>query len=170
MPHPDPRRGARLADYATAAASLAPLSDRRLRALVDGAAPVGSGIGGSTAELTVDGVRVFVKKVPLTDLERRPENVRSTANLFGLPTYYQYGVGSAGFGAWRELAAHAMTTAWVLADAYPGFPLMYHWRVLPDSPAAARGDFADTAETVSYSRRRRRTSSHCTATTTTASQ
>lgn len=46
--------------------------------------------------------------MPLTDVELRPENVRSTANLFGLPTFYQYGVGSAGFGARRELAVHLM--------------------------------------------------------------
>ncbi len=29
---------------------------------------------------------------------------------------------------------HTMTTNWVLGDEYAGFPLMYHWRVLPDSP------------------------------------
>ncbi|MDF3293621.1 hypothetical protein [Streptomyces silvisoli] len=46
----------------------------------------------------------------------------------------------AGFGAWRELAAHIMTTGWVLKNEYAGFPLLYHWRVLPDSPPA---DFAD---------------------------
>ncbi|MGW3917776.1 hypothetical protein ACWEBX_40980, partial [Streptomyces sp. NPDC005070] len=65
---------------------------------------------------------------------------RSTANLFGLPMFYQYGVGSAGFGAWRELAAHVMTTNWVLGNAYEGFPLMYHWRVLPDSPPEGFAD------------------------------
>ena len=55
----------------------------------------------------------------------------STANLFGLPTYYQYGIGSAGFGVWRELSAHEMTTEWVLQGECPNFPMMYHWRVLP---------------------------------------
>lgn len=81
-----------------------------------------------------------MKRVPLTDVERQPEHLRSTANLFDLPLFYQYGVGSAGFGAWRELATHLMTTAWVLKNAYAGFPLLFHWRVLPDSPPA---DFAD---------------------------
>ncbi|WP_246239425.1 protein kinase family protein [Acrocarpospora corrugata] len=66
--------------------------------------------------------------------------MRSTANVFGLPTFYQYGVGSAGFGAWRELAAHVMTTNWVLANEYEGFPLMYHWRVIPDSPPEGFAD------------------------------
>ncbi|MFF4539953.1 protein kinase family protein [Streptomyces aureus] len=134
MHTPEPRHAARLASYGKVATSLALLSDRRLGEAVAAASPLGSGIGGRSAELDVDGTRVFVKKVPLTDVETRPGNVRSTANLFGLPMFYQYGVGSAGFGAWRELAAHIMTTNWVLGGAYEGFPLMYHWRVLPDSP------------------------------------
>ncbi|MFG2909192.1 protein kinase family protein [Kitasatospora sp. NPDC048286] len=125
---------ARLAAYGTVATRLSLLSDRRLGEIVASAPPVGSGIGGRSAELDIDGTRVFVKRVPLTDVETEPENIRSTANLFGLPMFYQYGVGSAGFGAWRELAVHIMTTNWVLGKEYEGFPLMYHWRVLPDSP------------------------------------
>jgi hypothetical protein len=125
---------ARLADYAIVSTRLSLLSDRRLRVVVASASPAGAGIGGRSAELDIEGRRVFVKRVPLTDVEARPENARSTANLFGLPLFYQYGVGSAGFGAWRELAVHIMTTNWVLGREYEGFPLMYHWRVLPDSP------------------------------------
>lgn len=124
-------RAARLANYATASTRLAGLGDRQLSELVEQASPMGSGMGGTSARLEIDGVPVFVKYVPLTDLERRPENVLSTANLFQLPTFYQYGIGSAGFGVWRELAVHTMTTNWVLAHAYQDFPLMYHWRVLP---------------------------------------
>ncbi|MCX4769822.1 protein kinase family protein [Streptomyces sp. NBC_01285] len=138
--HPDRRHPARLAAYGSVSTHLSLLSDRRLGEVVRAATPLGSGMGGRSAELDVCGTRVFVKRVPLTDLELRPENVRSTANLFGLPTFYQYGVGSAGFGAWRELAAHTITTGWVLGDVYGDFPLMYHWRVLPDS--APQG-FAD---------------------------
>lgn len=137
---PDSRHAARLAAYGRVSTHLSLLSDRRLGEVVAAADPLGAGIGGRSAELEVGGDRVFVKRVPLTDLEMRPENARSTANLFGLPVFYQYGVGSTGFGAWRELAAHAMTTGWVLGNEYEGFPLMYHWRVLPDSPP--RG-FAD---------------------------
>lgn len=124
---------ARLTSYSAVSTSLALLSDRALALAVDAAAPVGSGIGGKSALLDVDGIPVFVKRVPLTDLERRPENARSTANLFELPLFCHYGIGGPGFGAWRELAVHAMTTNWVLAGDYEGFPLMYHWRVLPDS-------------------------------------
>lgn len=128
-------RAARLAAHGAVGTALSLLSDRRLAEIVAGAAPIGSGVGGRAAELDVDGTRVFVKRIPLTDLELRPEHLRSTANLFELPLFYQYGIGSAGFGAWRELAAHTMTTNWVVGDgdAYAGFPLMYHWRVLPDS-------------------------------------
>ena len=55
----------------------------------------------------------------------------STKNLFDLPMYFQYGIGSQGFGSWRELAVHTMTTNWVLAGECLNFPLMYHSRVLP---------------------------------------
>jgi hypothetical protein len=88
------------------------------------------------------GVRVFVKQVPVTERELLPGNARSTANLFDLPGFYQYGLGSAGFGAWRELAAHIMTTNWVLSDEHWAFALLYHWRVLP-GPAATDGVFAE---------------------------
>jgi hypothetical protein len=123
----------RLAAYSAVSTSLALPSDRALVQILDAAAPLGSGIGGKSALLEVAGMPVFVKRVPLTDLERRPENVRSTANLFELPLFCHYGIGGPGFGAWRELAVHAMTTNWVLAGDYAGFPLMYHWRVVPDS-------------------------------------
>lgn len=110
-------RGARPAVHGAVATALALCSDRELHDLVEGAEPLGSGIGGTVALLDIGGTPVFVKRVPLTDLERQPENVRSTANLFGLPAFFHYGVGvigGPGFGAWRELAAHTMTTNWVL--------------------------------------------------------
>ncbi|MCB5906917.1 protein kinase family protein [Streptomyces pinistramenti] len=140
MPQPDSSHAARLAAYASVGTRLSLLSDRRIGAAVAAATPLGTGIGGRSAELDVGGTRVFVKRIPLTDIESRPEHVRSTANLFGLPLHYQYGVGSAGFGAWRELAVHIMSTHWVLGGAYGGFPLMYHWRVLPDSPPVGFAD------------------------------
>ncbi len=124
----------RLTTHASVSAALARLSDHELSDLLERAVPNGSGIGGPTALLDVAGTRVFVKRLPLTDLELRPENVRSTANLYDLPVHLHYGVGligSAGFGAWRELAAHTMTTDWVLKGEHDGFPLTYHWRVLP---------------------------------------
>jgi hypothetical protein len=128
---------ARLAEFGAASTALALLSDHRLGRLLDRAPTVFSGIGGTAVRVDIGGTPVFVKRVPLTDLERRPEHVMSTANLFRLPNFYQYGVGSAGFGVWRELAAHVMTTNWVLEKRCASFPLLYHWRVLPGPPPPA---------------------------------
>jgi len=150
---PDMSRGARLAAHGAVSTSLALCSDRRLHELVDAATPIGSGIGGRTVLLEVDGTPVFVKQVPLTDLERRPENVHSTANLFGLSVFCQYGIGGIGgpgFGAWRELAVHTMTTNWVIAGDYEGFPLMHHWRVLPGPGRPLPEELADVERAVAY--------------------
>ncbi len=125
MKCPDMSRGARLTAHSAVSTSLALRSDRALRELVDTAMPIGSGIGGKSALLEIAGTPVFVKRVPLTDPERQPEHVRSTANLFELPVFCQYGIGTIGgpgFGAWRELAVHTMTTNWVLAAEHEGFP------------------------------------------------
>ena len=75
------------------------------------------------------GTKVFVKKIPLTSLEY--QNFYSTNNLYDLPTFYNYGVGSAGFGAFRELVSHIKTTNWVLAGEIAHFPIMYHYRIVP---------------------------------------
>jgi hypothetical protein len=133
----------RLDRHRAIAAALAGLSDDELAARVDAATPLGAGIGGRTARLDVGGVAVFVKRIPLTDLERRPEHAGSTANLFGLPACYQYGVGSTGFGAWRELATHHSTTQWVRTGVSPRFPLLHHWRILaaPPAPPPDLGDW-----------------------------
>ncbi|GIG87574.1 serine/threonine protein phosphatase [Plantactinospora endophytica] len=141
--------GARLAGHGRVATALALLSDQELGRLVAGARHLGAGIGGTSAVLDVDGVPVFVKRVPLTDLERRPENVRSTANLFGLPTYCHYGVGGPGFGAWRELAATIWTTQQVIGGQSAAFPLMYHWRLLPGAPPLA-DELVDVERVVAY--------------------
>ncbi|NUR03751.1 MAG: protein kinase family protein [Streptomyces sp.] len=146
-------RGGRLAAHGAVSTSLALCSDRRLFELVDAGAPISSGIGGKTVLLEVDGIPVFVKQVPLTDLERRPENAHSTANLFAVPSFCQYGIGSfggPGFGAWRELAVHTMTTNWVIAGDYEGFPLMYHWRVLPGPGRQLPQELADVEAVVAY--------------------
>ncbi|GAA4066996.1 protein kinase family protein [Nonomuraea soli] len=138
----DRARPARFSEISTA---LQLMSDDRLAKALTTAPVNGRGIGGATFVLEVGAAEVFVKKIPLTDLELA--HPRSTANLFDLPTFYQYGLGSTGFGAWRELATHVMTTNWALAGDYPGFPLAYHWRVLP---GPAGGDYEDIDETVAY--------------------
>ena len=125
----------RFARHRDVAAALAALSDRELQHIVEAAPIHGTSIGGSSMVLHVAGMPVFAKRVPLTDLER--QHARSTANLFELPTVYQYRVGSSGFAVWRELAAHEMTTAWEIAERCNGFPLLHHWRVLEGSPGLA---------------------------------
>ncbi|UED86457.1 protein kinase family protein [Streptomyces profundus] len=149
---PGRSHGGRLAAHGAVGKALARCGDEELRALVDSAVPMGSGIGGKAALLEVAGVPVFVKRMPLSDLERRPEHVRSTANLFALPDFCHYGVGligTPGFGAWRELDVHTMTTDWVLNGEYEGFPLMYHWRVLPDSTPLP-DELGDVERAVAY--------------------
>jgi hypothetical protein len=146
-------RASRLAAHAAVATALSLRTDHELRELVDAAPRIGAGIGGETVLLDVDGAPVFVKHVRLTDLEREPEHVRSTANLFDLPTFCHYGVGTigaAGFGAWRELAVHVMTTGWVIAGEHEGFPLMHHWRVLPDAGRPLPDELADVERAVEY--------------------
>ncbi|HEX4182949.1 MAG TPA: hypothetical protein VHY34_06810 [Caulobacteraceae bacterium] len=113
------------------AARLAALSDDQLTALMAETASWRThGQGGQSGVIDVEGLKVFVKKINLTDLERTAGDEGSTANLFDLPLFYQYGVGSAGFGAWRELRAYLKASAWALSGECPHFPLVYHWRVL----------------------------------------
>lgn len=100
MKCPGMSRSARLTAHSAVSTSLALCSDRALRELVDTAVPIGSGIGGESALLEVAGTPIFVKRVPLTDLERHPEHVRSTANLFELPVFCHYGIGTIGMPGW----------------------------------------------------------------------
>lgn len=124
---------------------LAALSDSDLQVLLEKAKPLSKGIGGTCMLLHIDDVPVFVKKIPLTDLERK--HYRSTKNIFNLPLCYQYGIGSAGFGVWRELEAHLMTTQWVLNKECEHFPILYHWRELTKTKSQ---DACDVAKDVAY--------------------
>lgn len=152
MTGPPSSYGERMGRYGAVSAALALLGDDQLGRLVDAAPAVGSGVGGGTAVLDVAGAPVFAKRVPLTDLERDPAHVRSTANLFGVPARCHYGVvrwAGPGFGAWRELAANTMTTSWVLTGRSEAFPLLYHWRVLPGA-APPTDEHADVERVVAY--------------------
>src|SRR4051794_41135921 len=109
---------ARLARHDAIAATLARMIDDALAAQLAAAAPGHTGVGGRSVRLEIDGAAVFAKMVPLSDLERLPENARSTANLFGLPLHCQYGLGGCpGFGAWRELEGSLAATRWVRSGA-----------------------------------------------------
>ena len=148
----DTSHGERVGRYGVASTALALLSDHRLGRLVDAAPVVGSGVGGARRCWMSLAYRFFLKRIPLIDLEREPGNVMSTANLFGVFTFCQYGVvlwAGPGFGAWRELAANAMTTNWVLTGQSEAFPLLYHWRVLPGA-APSTDEHADVERVVAY--------------------
>jgi len=110
-------------------------SDVKLGALVDLGRVSGVGVGGGSVVLDVDGVPVFAKRIPLT--ARELAHPHGTANLFDLPLFCQYGIGSPGFNAWRELAANLIVTDGVLTGETEFFPLLYHWRVLPGRPPVA---------------------------------
>ena len=110
-------------------------SDVELAALMEAGRPGSVGVGGGSVVLGVDGVPVFAKRIPLTD--RELAHPRSTANLFGLPLFCQYGIGSPGFNAWRELAANMIVAEGFLAGETESFPLLYHWRLLPGRPPVA---------------------------------
>ena len=117
--------------YGHLSREIALLSDEMLSNLILKTKPLHSGIGGNSALMVLNNTPIFVKKIPLTDLERYPQHHLSTANFFELPLFYQYGVGSGGFGAWRELIAHILTTSWAISGDCLNFPVLYHWRTLP---------------------------------------
>jgi hypothetical protein len=130
----------RLSARASLSDTLARLTDDELATLVGEAPSLHPSVGGRSVVLvTIDSTPVFVKRIPLSDLERRPEHVRSTRNLFEIPLSCHYGHGGPGFNAWRELAASEIADGWVRAGACANFPLLYHWRVLP----SGRRDDAD---------------------------
>ncbi|MCS3804388.1 hypothetical protein HNO92_001980 [Chromobacterium alkanivorans] len=110
------------------------MSDETIKSVVANGDPVHVGMGGRGALIRLDGKPVFVKRIALTDLELEPSRFLSTENHFELPLRYQYGIGSVGFGAWRELAAHRLVSEQARRGDSPCCPLLYHWRVLRDEP------------------------------------
>ncbi len=137
----------RIETHNSCSKAFADLNGREIAELLDNAESFHTSMWSTSSLLNFNGTKVFVKKIPLTALERLPDNFQSTANLFNLPTYYQYGVGSAGFGAWRELASHVMTTDWVISGKCSHFPILYHWRVVPcDKPEAMNDEESERFE------------------------
>lgn len=136
--------------HAVVSGTLAALDDAAVDDLLKGAHRLGAGIGGETLRAYVGAHPVFVKRIPLTDVEREPGRYRSTGNLFELPSFCHYGIGSPGFGAWREIAAHELTTGWELDEQARCFPLAYHWRVVPTNPPTLQDELADIDATVQF--------------------
>lgn len=125
------------------------MNDESISALLEQGTSLHSGWG-TSVKLDIDGVPIFVKKVPLNEIEGKPENIRSTENLFGIPLYYQYGVGSGGFSVWRELSAHIMSTEWILSRENGNLPLMYHWRIINNSDEKTPLDEEELKNYVKY--------------------
>ena len=119
----------RIDTYCKLSTHFAYLDDEQLNSLFDSERNTRG--WGENHTIKVEKSKVFVKKIPFTELESN--HMFSTQNLYDLPTYYNYGVGSAGFGVFRELLTHIRTTNWVLQGAIENFPLMYHYRIVPRS-------------------------------------
>lgn len=147
-------RSSRISRYAKASSELSLLDHDRLAQVIAEGRFLGSGIGGSVLAIEISGIPVFVKKIPLTDLERESKNILSTENLYELPLPLLYGIGdigSTGFNAWRGLCSHILATGWVLADESSHFPLLYHWRMLPElTPPKLCEEHLDIPRAVSY--------------------
>src|SRR5690348_16364357 len=121
----------RISVYNDVSEQLEKMTDRDIEEMMSKSTPIGRGIGGLVSSVLVGASQVFVKKIRLTDIELSQNNYRSTRNYFDLPLCYLYGIGSAGFGCWRELLTHETTTKWVLEKMNPSFPLLFHSRILP---------------------------------------
>lgn len=121
----------RQAQYYELSSALGLISDAELQRQL--AATESSTGWGVNQALTLSNQRIFVKRIPLT--AREQTHGFDTSNHYQLPMYYHYGVGSAGFGAYRELISHIRTTNWVLQGESEAFPLLFHYRILPAQAA-----------------------------------
>ncbi|ASN39382.1 hypothetical protein CGQ24_10400 [Arthrobacter sp. 7749] len=108
--------------------AIAGLDEAGILSLVDAAEQVGVGIGGTTKKASIEGAAVFVKQLPLTNIEEADPT--STANRIHLPFVSHYGIGSPSHGVGRELAAHRVTSTWVQEGSAEFFPLLLGWRVI----------------------------------------
>jgi serine/threonine protein kinase len=124
--------------YFKLSSQIAQLDNAQLRAILEDCES--SAGWGKNHTIMLGESQVFVKRLPLTNIEY--DSQFSTKNLYDLPTYYNYGVGSAGFGVFRELITHIKTTNWVLEGSIANFPLMYHYRMIPISGQQVAVDLA----------------------------
>ncbi|MEM7124834.1 MAG: hypothetical protein AAF702_00820 [Chloroflexota bacterium] len=125
---------------------LAQIDNAHLTTLLDSSKPLTA--WGNNEAIEISGTKVFVKRIPITDVEQ--QNMFSTANLYDLPPYYNYGAGSVGSNVCRELVTHIKTTNWVLSGQADFFPLLYHYRILPFNGEHAEIKMADHDEYVTY--------------------
>jgi hypothetical protein len=134
--------------YFQIGSQLAHLDNVGLRDLLDRSESNESSTGwGSSQVINLKKFKVFVKCLPVTNLEY--DNLFSTRNLYELPNFCNYGIGSfasTGFGIFRELATHIKTTQWILDGDIATFPMMYHYRIMPFiGQRFSRGEASPTA-------------------------
>ncbi|MEM7132467.1 MAG: hypothetical protein AAF702_39560 [Chloroflexota bacterium] len=131
--------------YFRLSSQLAQIDTAQLRSLLKPSEPHTG--RGHRQTVTVGDTTLFVKRIPVTDLER--DNMFSTKNVYDLPTYYNFCFGSVGFNVYRELITHIKTTNWVLNGEIASFPLLYHYRVVPflgERTPIGPGQFKDYVE------------------------
>jgi len=131
-----PNHAERVENHAKISQKLLGLSEEEVTDLLKSGKSVGSSMGAFA--LNIEGIPVFAKQIAISDVElahQKPDGKFSTENIFGLPTAYQYAFKSAGFGAGRELAAHAMTTEWALSGECESFPITYGYKMIDRAPS-----------------------------------
>jgi hypothetical protein len=94
--------------YFNLSSQIAQLDNAQLHSLFDNSESNESSTGwGKSHTIVLGQSQVFVKRLPVTNIEF--DNQFSTKNLYNLPTYCNYGIGSiasTGFGIFRELISH----------------------------------------------------------------
>ena len=134
--------------YFKLSSRLVGMDNAQLGALLsEDASPAGSNWG-THQTIRLAGAKIFVKRIPVTELEFA--HPFATRNLFDLPDAYHYGVGSTGFGVYRELLSHIRTSNWVLSGEQASFPLMYHYRIVPLRASTAAIDLESHQRFVAY--------------------
>jgi serine/threonine protein kinase len=114
------------------------LSDKEILQLIKKKEDVAKSSYGENTTIKIYNTKIFVKSIILTELEYN--NKYNTSNLFNLPLYYNYGIGSYGINCWRELLIHIKTTNYVLSGECINFPLLYHYRIIETKPKHIKFD------------------------------
>jgi len=68
--------------YSEISTSLACFSNEKLTKILVDSTPMHEGIGGKSVLININETPVFVKKVPVTELELLPQHFTSTANIY----------------------------------------------------------------------------------------
>jgi serine/threonine protein kinase len=120
----------RLKKYYNLSKKLNYMSNEKLKTLLQSTISESEGWGENKI-IEIDGIKIFCKKIPVANLFAKKQF--ETENLYSLPMYYNYGIGSSGFSPWRELLLHIKTTNFVLSEEMENFPLLYHYRIIDEN-------------------------------------